>query len=55
MMDLCFYILLNISIVDNYRDFNRKTSIQSEKSAMVYGDLRESRVFLPSFPILRDS
>ena len=39
MIDLCFYILLYMSILDGYRDFNRKKYINSEKSAIVYGDI----------------
>ena len=41
-----------MSILDGYRDFNRKKYIKSEKSAIVYGDVYE---LLPSFPILKDS
>ena len=44
MMDLCFYILLYMYILDGYRDLNRTKYIKSEKSAIVYGDAYESRV-----------
>ena len=55
MMDLYFHILLYILVLDGYRDFNPKTYIKIEKSAIVYGDVYESRALLPSFPILKDS
>ena len=35
MMDLCFYILLYMSILDGYRDCNQKKYIKSEKSPIV--------------------
>ena len=55
MMDLCFYILLYMSILDGYIDFNRKKYIKSEKSAIVYGDVYERVLLLLSFPILKHS
>ena len=47
MMDLglCFYLYM--SILDGYRHFNRKKYIKSEKSAIVYGDVYESRALAP--------
>ena len=50
MMDLCFYILLYMSILDGYRDFNRKKYIKSEKSAIVDGDVYESRALASILP-----
>ena len=44
-----------MSILDGYRGFNWKKYIKSEKLAIVYGDVYESRAVLPSFPILKDS
>ena len=38
MMDLCFYILLYMSIL-----WRQKKYIKSEKSAIVYSDVCESR------------
>ena len=41
-----------MSILDGYRDFNRKKYIKREKSAIVYGDVYESRALgsiLPYF------
>ena len=38
-----FLYFVNMSILDGYRDFNRKKYIKSEKSAIVYGDVYESR------------
>ena len=43
MMDLCFYILLHMSILDGYRGFNRRKYIKSEKSAIIYGDVQGRR------------
>ena len=50
MMDLCFYILLYMSILDLYRDFNRKKYIKSEKSAIVYGDVYEPHALASMLP-----
>ena len=55
MMDLRFYILLYMSILDGYRDFNRKKYIKSEKSAIVYDDVYESRALASILPFLKDS
>ena len=46
MLNLCFYILLYMFILDGYRDFNRKKSINSKKSAIVYGDVYELMQFI---------
>ena len=43
MVDLCFYILLYMSILDGYRDFNRKKYINSKKLGVVFGDVYELR------------
>ena len=53
MMDLCCYILLYMSILDGYRDFNRKKYIKSEKSAIVYGDMYESRALASILPYFK--
>ena len=53
MMDLCLYTLLYMSILDGYRDFNRKKYIKSEKFAKVYGDLYESRVLASILPYFK--
>ena len=53
MMDLCFYILLYMSILDGYGDFNRKKYIKSEKSAIVYGDVYESRTLASILPYFK--
>ena len=37
-----------MSIFDGYRDFNRKKYIKSEKSAIAYGDVYESRALIAS-------
>ena len=55
MMDLCFYILLHMSILDGYRDFNRKKYIESKKSAIVIAMCMNRVLLLPSFPILKGS
>ena len=44
--------LIYMSILDGYRNFTHKTYIKSEKSAIVYGDVYESRApasILPYF------
>ena len=53
MMDLCLYILLYMSILDGYRDFNRKKYIKGEKSAIVYGDVCESRTLASILPYFK--
>ena len=54
MIDLCFYILLYMSFVDDgYRDFNRKKHIKSEKSAIVYSDVYESRALASILPYFK--
>ena len=53
MLDLCFYILLYMSILDGYKDFNRKKYIKCEKSAIVYGDVYESRALASILPYFR--
>ena len=55
MMDLCFYILLCMSILDGYRDFTRNSYTKSEKSAIVHGDVYESRARASIPPYLKDS
>ena len=52
-MDLCFYILLHMSILDSYRNFNQKKCIKSEKSAIVYGDVYESRALASILPYFK--
>ena len=39
-----------MSILDGYRDFNRKKYIKSKKSAIVYGDVYESRALASTLP-----
>ena len=39
-----------MSILDGYRDFNRKKYIKSEKSAIVYSDVYESRALASILP-----
>ena len=41
-------------ILDGYRDFNRKKCIKSEKSAVVYGDVYESRALASILPYLKE-
>ena len=53
MLDLCFYILLYMSILDGYRDFNRKKYINSKESANVYGDVCESRASASILPYFK--
>ena len=53
MMDLCFYILLYMSILDGYRDFNQKKYIKSEKSAIVYCDVYESHALASILPYFK--
>ena len=53
MLDLCFYILLYMSILDGYRDFNRKKYINSKESAKVYGDVCESRASASILPYFK--
>ena len=53
MMDLCFYILLYMSILDGDKDFNRKKYIKSEKSAIVYGDVHESPALASILPYFK--
>ena len=53
MMYSCFYILLYMSILEGYRDFNRKKYIKSEKSAIVYGDVYESRTLASILPYIK--
>ena len=55
MMDLCLYNLLYRSILDGYGDFNRKKYIKSEKLAIVYGDMYESRVLASIRPYFKDN
>ena len=54
-MDLCFYILLYMSILDGYRDINRKKNIKSEKLAIVYGDVCELRALASILPYFKGS
>ena len=42
-----------MSILDGYRDFNRKKYIKSEKSATVYGDAYESRALTSILPYFK--
>ena len=53
MLDLCSYILLYMSILDGYRDFNRKKYINSEKSAIVYGDVYELHALASILPYFK--
>ena len=42
-----------MSIRDGYRDFNRKTYIKSEKLAIVYGDVYQSRGLASTLPYFK--
>ena len=42
-----------MSILDGYRDFNRKKYIKSEKSAIVCGDVYEPRALASILPYLK--
>ena len=42
-----------MSILDGYRDFNRKKYINSEESAKVYGDVSESRASASILPYFK--
>ena len=53
-MNLCFYISLYMSILDGYSDFKRRKYIKSEKSAIVYGDVYESRAFASILPYFKE-
>ena len=42
-----------MSILDGYRDFNRKKYIKSEKWAIVYGDVYELRALAYILPYFK--
>ena len=42
-----------MSTLDGYRDFNRKKYINSEKSAIVYGGVYESRALASILPYFK--
>ena len=44
-----------MSILDGYKNFNRKKYIKSEKLATVYGDMYESHALASILPFLKDS
>ena len=43
-----------MSIPDGYKDLNRKKYIKSEKSAIVYGDVYESRAHVSILPYFKE-